>query len=189
MSIVKDTLTIVLRIVEIIVFIGTINVIVYVLFLTPTPVLETSMEPTLKSDEHVIVSKITYKLRSPERGDIVSIISPYNSKSTFIKRIVGLPTDVIVIRDHELYVNDILLPWYSLDKSTINYQGKTISEGTPFTVPPGHIFVLSDQETSVDSRAFGPVPFSSIDGVAVFRFFPLNKIGFIINPFPKHFRK
>lgn len=189
MNNVKQSLNVFLKILEIIVIVGTVNIIVNILLLTPTPVSETSMEPTLKSDEHVIVSKITYKIRSPQRGDIVSIISPYDSKSTFIKRIVGLAGDIILIKDHLLYINDVLLPWYSLDVTTINYQGKVVAEGTPFTVPTGQVFVLSDnQDRSVDSRTFGPVPLSSIDGVAIFRFFPINRLGFLSNPFPPHFR-
>lgn len=98
------------------------------------------------------------------------------NKTSFIKRVIGLPGDHVVIKDEKVYVNNQKLREGYLDEGTV-----TDSVDGCFTdiiVPEGYIYVLGDnREVSGDSRRFGCIPIEKIEGKAVFRFWPLNKIG------------
>lgn len=106
---------------------------------------------------------------------LISSISLVHETS-FIKRVIGLPGDHIEIKDGKVYVNDEELKEQYLDPGTI-----TQSEDGCFTdviVPDGYVYVLGDnREVSADSRKFGCIPIDKIEGKAVFRFWPLNKMG------------
>lgn len=174
---------------ETIAFVGSIYIVVYIFLFTPTEVLGASMEPTFHTKERVVMSKVTYKFRSPERGDVVVIKSPNNKDISYIKRIVALAHDEVSISEGIVYVNDKPLPVdFTLYQEPINDEG-FLSQGKPYTVPSNHVLVMGDNRNrSFDSRAFGPVPFDSIEGIVVFRYFPPDKWGFIQNPFPKYLK-
>lgn len=98
------------------------------------------------------------------------------SETSYIKRVIGLPTDHVVIKDGYVYVNDKRLQESYLDASTVTES----AEGcfTDVVVPDGYVYVLGDNRSvSGDSRRFGCIPIDRIEGKAVFRFWPLNKIG------------
>ncbi|MBO5349089.1 MAG: signal peptidase I [Clostridia bacterium] len=99
------------------------------------------------------------------------------TKSSYIKRVIGLPGDHIEIKDGYVYVNGILL-----EESYVNKALKTdMSLGGEFSdivVPEGHVYVLGDNRTSsADSRRFGCIPTSKIEGKVALRWWPLNKLG------------
>jgi len=133
-----------------------------------------SMQKTLVEGQRLIEDKWSYRFKSPERGDIVIIHGP-ESPLRLVKRVIGLPGDVIDAHDGEVYLNGFLLsePYAS---------GRTMPLGMqfPYTVAPGQLFVLGDnREHSLDSRSIGPIAFSSIEGKAVYRIWPLNKFGLL----------
>lgn len=137
-----------------------------------------SMEPTLHIGDRLLVEKVSYRLHSPESGDIVVFQPPpqlrdygYTGKQAFIKRIIGTPGNTITVTDHHLYVDGkqleepyvLGLPEYSLPS---------------FTVPPGSVFVLGDNRNdSNDSHVWGFLPEQNIIGVARLRFWPLSRFG------------
>jgi len=137
-----------------------------------TEVRNISMQTTLYEGQRLIEDKISYQFESPSRGDIVIINGP-ESEMRLIKRVIGLPSDVIDMKDGEVYVNG--------EKLNEPYvKGTTSSKGLelPYTVPEGHLFVMGDnRERSMDSRELGPIARSSIEGRAIFRLWPLNKFG------------
>ncbi|OGK24823.1 signal peptidase I [Candidatus Roizmanbacteria bacterium RIFCSPHIGHO2_12_FULL_37_9b] len=186
MGIVKGIIDFVMDILETIVFIGSLFIVVYFFIVQPNQVKGASMEPTFFSGEYILTSKITYKFRSPHRGDVIIFKSPKNPDIDYIKRIIGLPGDKIVIQDAKIYVNDQVLEENYISAETNLWESGYIKEGSPVSVPPNMLFVMGDNRPrSSDSREFGPVPLDAVIGEVFFRYFPANKMGTIINPIPK----
>lgn len=131
-----------------------------------------SMQNTLVEGQRLIEDKWSYRFHSPERGDIVIINGP-ESELRLVKRVIGLPGDVIDIRNGEVYING--------EKLVESYtKGQTFAGGfdIPVTVEPGYLFVLGDnREHSMDSRDLGPIKLGSIEGKAVFRIWPISEFG------------
>lgn len=135
-----------------------------------------SMLPTLKIDDRLMVEKITYYFRRPERGDII-VFNPTDRlieqkfRDAFIKRVVGVPGDKIEVKEGKVFLNDQPL--------TENYILEPPSRNSPPTiVPPDQYFVMGDnRNSSYDSRFWGAVPRDRIIGKASFRFWPLNCLG------------
>lgn len=144
------------------------------------------MEPNFVSGEYILTSKITYKFRSPQRGDVVVFKSPKNPEIDYIKRIIGLPGDKVMIKNGSVYVNDqVLAEPYIPEETSIWLEG-FLTEGAAVIVPSNQLFVLGDnRKRSSDSREFGPVPFDTIIGQVFYRYFPTSKMGWITNPLPK----
>ncbi|MCM2258400.1 MAG: signal peptidase I [Vicinamibacteria bacterium] len=132
-----------------------------------------SMQPLLHDDERILVNKFGYRFGPIQRGDVVVFWYPRDPSVSFIKRVVGLPGDVVELRRGLVHVNGRKLeePWIAAE-----FRGHD-SVG-PVEVERGHYFVLGDHRTSSnDSRAWGDVPERYIYGKAVFRFWPLGRIG------------
>jgi signal peptidase I len=130
-----------------------------------------SMEPNLGTAQRLVVEKFSYHLHGPARGDIIIVPDPTGGPIPLIKRVVGLPGERIAISGGRVYVNGV-----ALDESYLSQL--TSGEGRSWQVPPLHVFVLGDNRgNSKDSRYFGAVPEVSIIGHAVFRFWPLDKLG------------
>lgn len=131
-----------------------------------------SMEPNLHHGEFVIVSKINYRIGEPERGDVVVFDFPRNITEEYIKRIIGLPGENILIEDGKIFVNNILLsePYLMAEP---HYEGN-------WTVPEGSLFVLGDnRNNSSDSHNWGMVPLENIVGEALLVYWPPSEWGLI----------
>ncbi|MBI4225656.1 signal peptidase I [Candidatus Roizmanbacteria bacterium] len=186
MVIVKAIIDFVMDILETIVFIGSLFIVVYLFIMAPNQVKGASMEPAFNSGEYILTSKITYKFRQPHRGDVVVFKSPINPDIDYIKRIIGLPGDQIMVNTGEIRINENLLEENYIAAKTNTWEGGYIREGVPITVPPKMVLVMGDnRQRSSDSREFGPIPIEDIIGVVFFRYFPTNKMGKINNPLPK----
>lgn len=189
MGLIKGIIEFVMDILETVVFIGSLFIVSYLFIVAPNQVKGSSMEPTFTSGDYIITSKITYKFRSPERGDVIVFKAPKNPDIDYIKRIIGLPRDKIVIQSGKIFVNDTLLSESYISATTNLWDGGFVKDGVPVTVPDDEIFVMGDNRPrSSDSREFGPVPLDSIIGYVFFRYFPSNKAGAIKNPIPSSFR-
>lgn len=189
MIVIKGIIEFIMEILETIVFIGTLFIVVYLYILQPNQVRGASMEPTFNSGDYIFTSKVTYKMRSPQRGDVIVFNSPKNADIEYIKRIIGLPGDKIVIKEGAVSVNNTVLNEPYIAARTPLWENGFIKEGVEFTVPKEHLFVMGDNRPrSSDSREFGPIPISSVIGQVFYRYFPSNKMGSIDNPFPEDFR-
>ncbi len=134
-----------------------------------------SMLPTFDSGEFIIVSKITYKLGEPEHGDIVVFHLPRDPDQDYIKRVIGLPGDVVSIHDGKVFLNDDELDEPYLNAPT-NYTGD-------WAIAENSLFVLGDnRNNSSDSHSWGPVPMEYVIGKAVFVYWPVSSFGVIEHP-------
>lgn len=139
----------------------------------PALVQGNSMLPTLRPWDVVIENRWALRTGELERGMIVVLDPPGGEGREFIKRIIGLPGDVIRIADGRVYVNGTLLEEPYVDSPT-----HVAGEPMELTVPPDAYFVLGDNRApnkSNDSRLFGPVARTSIKGIASFRYFPFGE--------------
>ncbi len=131
-----------------------------------------SMLPTLHSGERLLVDKLTYRFREPQRGEIVVFRYPADPSHHFIKRIIGVPGDHVEIRGGRVYVNGVALSEPYVSSPTF---GGRFTSGV---VPEDHYFVLGDNRTnSQDSRSplVGYVPRNMIVGRALLRFWPVQR--------------
>lgn len=173
MNIVRRIINFVTDTLETIVFIGSLYIVVYLFLFFPTSVHGASMEPTLHTDDRLIISRIAYKLEHFNRGDIIVLKSPQNPDIDYIKRIIGLAGDTILINDGHVYVNNQLLQEKYITVSTNTWESGFIKEDVPYIVPQDYLFVMGDNRPrSSDSREFGPIPINSVIGKAVFRYYP-----------------
>lgn len=150
-----------------------IAVVLFRIFIaTPIQVVGSSMYPTLKSDEILILNKASKnKLK---RFDIVVI--KYNSE-TIIKRIIGLPGEKIEYIDNVLYVNGEIVDEPFEHEDTNDF---SLSEISSESVPEDSYFVVGDNRgISMDSRIIGFIDKKDILGKASLRLFPINKLGII----------
>lgn len=134
-----------------------------------------SMEPTLHEGQILIISKLNYLLGNPQRGDII-VLKDNVEKKLLIKRTIGLPGETIEIKNDKAYINGSELnPDYTAEP--------TYDNGfLPTKLPDNKYFAMGDNRThSRDSRSdtVGLIDRSNIVGKAVFRIWPLNKIGVI----------
>lgn len=133
-----------------------------------------SMEPSLHTDERLVVEKLSYRLHGPQRFDIVVIRVPSQGDELLIKRVVGLPGELVEIRDGVVYINGVELDEPFVEQQT--YPGRDAG----VTVPPLHVYVMGDNRThSNDSRSFGPVPIDNIVGRAWIAYWPLESAGLV----------
>lgn len=134
-----------------------------------------SMKPTLVPDEFLLVSKLAYRLGKPDYGDIVVFHFPGNPSEDYIKRVIGLPGDVVRVESGTVYVNDFPL--------TESYLAESPDYGGTWTVPDDSIFVLGDNRNqSSDSHAWGFVPQSYLVGKAFAIYWPFNVARILNDP-------
>jgi signal peptidase I len=135
----------------------------------------TSMQPLLADGERIIVNKFIYRLHPIERADVVVFWYPREPQISFIKRVVGLPGDVVELRRGALHVNG-----QRVGESYLASQFRDADNFPATEVKKGFYFVLGDhRNSSNDSRTWGDVPEKYIYGKAVYRFWPLSKLGSI----------
>jgi signal peptidase I len=141
-----------------------------------------SMKPTLQIGDHILVNKFLYGVKlpfirstlipisQPKRGDVIVFVYPVDESKDFIKRVIGLPGEIIEITDNNVYINGDLYAdehgYYAHGKGGgSNPSGR--NHFGPITVPDGHYFVMGDnREHSYDSRFWGCVLSDSIKGKA-----------------------
>jgi len=134
-----------------------------------------SMQPTFEDADRLVVSRVHYLIGSPERGDIIvfNSVEAYDAELMLIKRVIGLPGEHIEIRDHQVYVNGVLL-----DEPYIKEPCTALCSNNEWVLGKDEYFVMGDnRNNSRDSRRFGPVPITHIVGRVVFRYWPFDRFG------------
>lgn len=158
-----------------IIFAAVMAVLIVVFVVQPVKVEGTSMQPRLENDERIFVNKFTYTFNDIERGNIVVFWFPDDPSKSFIKRVIGLPGETIRMDQRgQLFINGRTVdePYLSPDR---NRNLRVIPETY---VKPHYYFVMGDnRDASNDSRSWGLVPEKYIYGKAMFRYWPLPRIG------------
>jgi len=132
-----------------------------------------SMEPNLHDQELILVDKWSYIFHTPSRGDVIVFQAPPNPTQDYIKRIVGLPGDVITVQDNTVFVNGKRLQEKYIDE---HYQGNPYQPIVNSIVPPNSYFVMGDNRGgSSDSREWGCVPKESVVGRAALIYWPFGQ--------------
>lgn len=158
-----------------------------------------SMEPSLTDGERVLVNKAvyfhlgggwgkliffgnkegdtTYMFHQPHRGEIIIFYPPNGSEIAYVKRIIGVPGDIVEIRDGKVYLNESPTP---LNEPYVKHP--SYEDMRAVVVPPGHYFVMGDNRSnSADSRTGWTVPYQNIIGKASLTIWPLGEFGGVPN--------
>ncbi len=149
--------------------------VIIVFLYQPVKVEGTSMAPLLSDQERIFINKFVYRFEPISRGDVVVFWYPLDRSKSFIKRVVGVPGELLELRKGHLYINNRLLdepyvPPHFFDGSSYG----------PVRVPAGEYFVMGDhRDSSNDSRVFGTVARRFIYGKAVFAYWPVDHFGVI----------
>jgi signal peptidase I len=148
-----------------------------------------SMLPTLQLQDRLVIEKVSLNFSPPQRGEILvfepldrpapkGILSElahwqgYGAYTPLIKRVVGLPGEVLEVRDGKVHINGKVL-----DESAHQIQAPHYQFG-PIKIPAGHLFMMGDnRDNSADSHVWGPLPIENVRGRAVFRFWPPTTVG------------
>ena len=165
----------------------TSTIVLLVLYSTvamPEMVWGSSMEPNFETKERILVDRVS-KIFKPdyERGEVI-VFKPEGTPKHLIKRVIGLPGDVFKIYDCKIYISRengrYILDEYYLPEDTCTRGGSQIFEGRSFKLGETEYVVLGDNRgVSLDSRSIGIVSKNDIVGRVVFRFWPIDKIGFV----------
>lgn len=130
-----------------------------------------SMYPTLRNNDRLIIEKVTYYFRSPKPMDVIVMKNPRNNSERYIKRIIAVEGDKIEIYNNKVYINGSL-------KDELYIFENRINDFSEITVPKNTVFVLGDnRNNSTDSRILGPINLKLIVGKAFIRLLPFNKVG------------
>jgi signal peptidase I len=158
-----------------IIFAAVMAVLIVVFVVQPVKVEGTSMLPRLENDERIFVNKFEYNFSNIQRGDIVVFWYPDDPSKSFIKRVIGLPGESVRMdQQGHLYINGRIVeePYLSDER---NRYPRVIPEQV---VRAAHYFVMGDnRDASNDSRQWGLVPEKYIYGKAMFRYWPLQRMG------------
>ncbi len=170
-----------LDIIQTVVMALAVFVVVYLFVFQPNQVKGSSMVPTLHDGEYLLTDKLTFRwLRQPARGDIVVFRAPENEKYDFIKRIIAVSGDSVLLSEGVVSVNSKPVDEYYLPPELRTRAGAFLKNDQQYIVPEGGYLVMGDNRNySSDSREWGPVPSENIIGRAWFRYWPINKIGLL----------
>jgi len=142
----------------------------------PTP----SMEDTIRTGDRIVAFRLSYMFREPRRYEMIVFRGPEGDPTLYVKRILGLPGESLIIRDGHVYINGASVPQrYDFVKGHIRGNFGVLNEATgqlePYIIPEGHVFVLGDyRDRSDDSRSWSEsyIPYDRILGRVIFRYFP-----------------
>lgn len=150
---------------------------VYIFLAQPHRVKGDSMEPNFLNGELILTDKISYRFRQPDRGEVIVFkAAPTNGKLDFIKRIVGLPSEKILVKNGSVFINGKLLKENYLGREIrANLKdGGFLKNGQEYLIPENSFFVMGDNRgASFDSRDWGPVQKDEIIGKAFLVYWPV----------------
>jgi len=171
--------------IQAIVFAASVFVLLYLFVAQPNQVNGRSMLPNFQDKELLLTDKLTYRFREPERGEVVVFKAPPSEpcaeeECEYIKRLIGLPGDRIMIKDGHVYLNGRVLPEKYLPPEFTTSAGTYLTLGKEIVVPPRSYILMGDNRShSRDSREFGPISREAIVGRAFFVYWPPQQMGFI----------
>lgn len=159
---------------------GAFFALLYLFIAQPHKVSGSSMYPTFHDGDYILTDKLTYRFQEPKPGDIVVFRNPRNESQDFIKRVIAVPGDTVIVSEGKVYVNGQKLQEVYLPSGTTTRPDNFLTEGAAVKVGKGQYFVLGDNRShSSDSREWGGVSKNEIVGKAFFRYWPPNAFGLV----------
>jgi len=159
---------------------------VYLFLAQPHQVHGESMFPNFEDKEYLLTEKVSYRFREPKRGDVVIFKYPKAHEYDYIKRLIGLPEETILLEGEKVKIfNDQHPEGFILEESYLNPKTKTIGRtvikpGQKFHIPKDNYVMMGDnRERSSDSRAWGTVKREELIGRAWLRYWPPQALAFI----------
>jgi len=158
--------------------------VVFKLVAFPEQVVGASMKPTLQTGDRILVQRLTKHFRDFSRGEIVVLEPPGLEDTHYVKRLIGMPGDIVKIKDCMVTISrqgaKYELSEYYLERTECTLGGNVIPEGRALRVQDNEYMVLGDNRSnSADSRAFGLISRDRIQGTVIFRFWPPRGFGFL----------
>ena len=150
-----------------------IALLVQAFLIKPFTIHQVSMRPTLEEGDRVLINRLSYHFRDPERGDVVIFHSPMSEGEDLVKRVVAVAGDTVAVRDGKLWVNGIAQEEpYLLEQ---DFAGVYPDDGPETLIREGEVFVMGDnRNNSGDSRFFGPIDADLIMGCAFAVYWPIG---------------
>ena len=178
--------------VETLLIAAAIFLVIYAFLLRPFNVDGQSMYPNFHNGEYVITNLVGFEdfkiyhasFGTLKLGDVVVFVAPPDPTKDYIKRVIGVAGDKVMLKNGDVYLNGKLLDESAFLSSDIKtYQGAFLTEGQVVTVPANSYFVLGDNRPeSSDSRTWGFVPKENIVGKSMLVYWPLDRMRLINNP-------
>ena len=180
MNFVRNLLVNILDIVKVVIISAAIIIPIRTFIFQPFFVRGASMEPSFYNGDYLIIDELSYRVREPQRGEVVVFRPPGNDTQFYIKRIIGLPGEKVTIDKGTVSVftegNEIVLKEPYISKDVID-GNKQIIAG------PGEYILLGDNRGhSSDSRVFGPVPTKNFVGRVFITAWPITDFALFAAP-------
>lgn len=187
MEILKKVYAFTIDMLQTILLAASIFLVIYIFLFRPFEVSGESMFPTFKDKEYILTNLISLRFDNPKRGDVIVFQAPTDHEKDFIKRVIGEPGDIVLLKDGFVYVNGQKLDESAYLHSDVRtYGGAFLKDDLSITVPPDNYFVMGDNRPySSDSREWGILKRSAIIGKSFFVYWPVNTMRLVKNPFGK----
>lgn len=142
-----------------------------------------SMSPNFENGEYLLIDEISYRLKDPQRGEVVVFKFPVNPSQFFIKRIIGLPGETIQIKNNEIIIKNQSNPeGFVLDESKY-LQNVPPLDDQEITLGKDEFFVMGDnRRESYDSRRWGALPDKNLIGKVWLRAWPASRAQVVNSP-------
>lgn len=162
-----------------------IFLVIYLFVARPFQVSGQSMFPNFHDKQYVLTNLIGLRFTKPHLGDVVVFNAPPDPTKDFIKRVIGVAGDTVMLQNGDVYVNGQKLDQHAFLGSDVKtYGGSFLREGESITVPAGEYFVMGDNRPySSDSREWGFVKDSEIVGESLLVYWPVTDMKIIKNPY------
>ncbi len=179
---IKNFFSFLLEVLKIVVVASVIVLPIRFFLFQPFLVHGSSMEPSFHNGDYLIVDEISYRFRDPQRGEVVIFDYPLNDSQRFVKRIIGLPGEKLVVREQEIEIETVKGGKIVLDESSYLQDLPSMS-GFSITLGPEQYFVLGDNRSfSFDSRNWGPVSGEEMVGRVWIKLWPFSEGSFVSLP-------
>jgi len=166
----KKILSFIWEIIEVVIIALIIVIPIRYFIFQPFLVYGQSMEPNFETGDYLIIDEISYRFREPQRGEVIVFISPQDFSKRYIKRIIGLPGEILEIKDGKVFINNKLLDEKSYFPQPIETPGNI-----SIKLNKDEYFVLGDNRwASSDSRYWGPLNKKNIIGRVFLRAWPFT---------------
>lgn len=139
-----------------------------------------SMDPAFETFDYLIVDRLSYEIGDPHRGEVIVFKYPYDPSRSFIKRVIGLPGDTVILSGNTVTIKNNAHPeGFTLDEPYISAENERPSEMST-TLKEDQYFVMGDnRKASADSRSWGVLPRENVVGRAFVRLFPFTHISYL----------